>query len=155
MKKCLLIVGFVALAGCGGEGSGSAPAAGASGAASQKPATTAAATAAATATATAAAAPAAGAYKGLKEGNAVVGYVKDPSDEAQCGVITVKPEEKDKVTQDELKKIATMIKGELTSTCPTDNIVGGCRAFGISIQYYGPKYTKDTAKKDCKGTWAD
>ncbi len=48
-----------------------------------------------------------------------------------------------------------MVKGEITTTCPTANIVGACRAFGIVEQYYGPKYTADSAKKECKGTWAD
>lgn len=151
MKKCLVMFALVALAGCGGEGSGSAPAASGTGAATQKPADTAAAAASATA---AAAAPAAASYKGILEGRKVIAFVKDPKDEAQCGVVTAKPEEKE-LTQDELKKVAEMIKGEIASTCPTENIVGACRAFGIAVQYYGPKYTADSAKKDCKGTWAD
>lgn len=153
MKNTMMLFAALMIAGCGNEAP-SGTAATSTAAATQKPAATAAATATAAAPATAAAAPAAGAYRGLKEGHVVVGYIKDPNDAAQCGVLGASPTDK-KLTDDELKKVADMLKGEVASTCPTENIVGACRAMGVSVQYYGPKYTKDTAQKECKGVWVD
>jgi hypothetical protein len=54
-------------------------------------------------------------------------------------------------------KLAAMFKGKVAPSCPTDRVVGTCDAHsGVLLNYYGPKWTADTAKPDCakqKGTW--
>jgi len=158
MKQTFWLCTVLALVGCGSEGASGSAAASTSGAATQKPAATATAAttaAAVTATATAAAAPTAGAYRGLKDGNVIAGYISDPKDPDVCAVVGATEAEKATLDEAKLKQLATMIKGEVAKSCPTANIVGGCRELGIATQFYGPKYTKDTAKKACKGTWAD
>ena len=63
--------------------------------------------------------------------------------------------EKATLTGDKLKELATMLKGEVATSCPTDSIVGACSAMGIAEQYYSPKYTRETGKKACKGVWKE
>lgn len=163
MNKPAVAVAFLScvvsvLVGCGGGGSGtsgaSSAAASATPAASVKPGTSGAATASAAPSAAPSAA-AAGAYKGLKDGHTAIAFIKDPKDEGQCGVLSATAAEKAKLNDEKIKDIAKLLKGEVTSTCPTQNIVGACSAFGVVVQYYGPKYTKETAKKDCKGGWTE
>jgi hypothetical protein len=121
-----------------------------------------AASAAAPSTAAATAAPAAKAafvQKGLKPGKVVVGYLQDNADPNQCAVVADDPANKEKFTKDG-DKLAAMMKSKVVSTCPTDNVVGTCNAgFGVLVNYSGPKWTAETAKKDCashKGaTWVE
>jgi hypothetical protein len=156
MKK-LAITAVVALCvvGCGKD---EAPAAGATGAPSAK--ATAAATAKAAAapsaapsaapTAAPSAAPAAGgAQKGVPEGKVVVGYIQDNADPSQCAAVCDAPAKKEAFTKD-AEKFAQMVKGKVVPSCPMDAVVGTCNAgFGMLVNYSGPKWTAETAKKDC------
>jgi hypothetical protein len=87
--------------------------------------------------------------KGIKAGNVVVGYIQDATDPNQCAAVTDAPAKKDDFTKNG-DKLAQMVKGKLVPSCPTDNVVGTCNAgFGLLVNYSGPKWTADTAKKDC------
>lgn len=97
-----------------------------------------------------------GGFKGI-EGKEIVGYLKDPKDEGVCVVLTAKSkEEAATLTKEKMAEIATMMKAELTDKCSTDGIIGSCFSMGMLQNYYGPKYTKDTAKAGCEkdhGKW--
>lgn len=97
-----------------------------------------------------------GGFKGL-DGKEVVGYLKDPKDEGLCVVLTAKDKaEAATMTKDKVAEVAKMMNAEVTDSCKTDGIVGACFAMGMLQNYYGPKYTKDTAKAGCekdRGKW--
>jgi hypothetical protein len=101
---------------------------------------------------------AAGEFKGL-DGKPVVGYLKDPKDEGVCVILTAKDKaEADSMTKDKVAEVAKMMKAEVTDTCKTDGIVGACFAMGMLQNYYGPKYTKESAKAACdkdRGKWSE
>jgi hypothetical protein len=89
------------------------------------------------------------AQKGIKPGNVIVGYIQDPADPSGCVVVTDAPAKKDQFAKDG-DKIAGMMKGKVVPACPTDSVVGTCnQGFGMLMNYFGPKWTADTAKKDC------
>jgi hypothetical protein len=142
MSVLAIAVG-VSIAACGKPDSGGSPA----------PTTNAAGTTptAAAVTGTPAGAPAKGAFvqKGIKPGNVIVGYIQDPADPSGCVVATDVPAKKDQFTKDG-DKIAAMVKGKVVPSCPTDNVVGTCSlGFGMLGNYFGPKWTAESAKKDC------
>jgi hypothetical protein len=98
-----------------------------------------------------AAAPAKPAFvqKGIPAGKVVVGYLQDKTDPNQCAVVTDAPNKKDQFAKDGAK-LAEMMKAKVVTTCPTDNVVGTCDAgLGMLVNYSGPKWTAETAKKDC------
>ncbi len=112
-------------------------------------------------TAAAAPAPAKEAFvqKGVPAGKVVVGYLQDSADPSQCSVVTDAPAKKDDFTKN-AEKLAQMMKAKVVPSCPMDNVVGTCNAgFGMLVNYSGPKWAKDAAKKDCTGhphaTWID
>jgi hypothetical protein len=97
--------------------------------------------------------------KGVQPGKVIVGYVQDSTDPSQCAAVTDAPEKKDEFTKNG-DKFAEMVKGKVVASCPTDNVVGTCNAgFGMLVNYSGPKWTKETAQKDCVShphqTWLD
>jgi len=97
----------------------------------------------------------ASAQKGL-EGKEIVGYLKDPKDDGVCVALTAKKEEVATMTKEKIAEVAKFMKGEVTDKCSADGIVGTCSALGMLQNYYGPKYTKDTAKAACdkdRGKW--
>jgi len=148
MKFTVLAVLALAMMACGKkEEAPSAPAAaGSSAPAAAKPE-------AKPAEAPKAAAPAE--QKGL-EGRAVVGYLKDPKDEGQCIALAAKKEEVATMTKEKVAELAKMLKAEVAASCPADGVVGTCSAMGMLQNYYGPKYTKDSAKAACdkdRGKW--
>ena len=103
------------------------------------------------ATAAPAPAPAKPAFvqKGVAPGKVIVGYIQDSADPNQCAAVTDAPAKKDEFTKDG-DKLAQMVKGKVVPSCPTDNVVGTCNAgFGMLVNYSGPKWTAETAKKDC------
>jgi len=113
---------------------------------------------AAAATATAAAKPAF-VQKGVKPGKVVVGYVQDNTDANQCAAVTDDPAKKETFTKN-ADKLAAMMKGKIVPECPTENVVGTCNAgMGMLVNYSGPKWTAETAKKDCLAhphqTWVE
>ena len=131
------------------------------------PTATTTANAATLANGTAAAAPAAPAapakpafvQKGIKPGKVVVGYMLDGADPAQCAVVTDDPAKKETFTKN-ADKLATMMKAKVVASCPTDNVVGTCDVgLGMIANYSGPKWTAETAKKDCiskpRQAWLD
>ncbi|EYF05068.1 hypothetical protein [Chondromyces apiculatus] len=106
---------------------------------------------------TTAAKPAA-AQKGLEPGEVVVGYLQVPDDEAQCALLPVPEAEKAKFDSAKINELAGVLKAKVVTSCPTDNIVGTCKAMGMLVNYQGPKYTKETAQADCAkgmGKWLD
>jgi hypothetical protein len=97
--------------------------------------------------------------KGIPAGKVVVGYIQDATDPNQCSAVTDVPAKKDAFAKD-ADKLAQMVKGKVVPSCPTDSVVGTCNAgFGMLVNYSGPKWTADTAKKDCTGhahaTWVE
>ena len=120
--------------------------------------------AAATPATPAAAAPAAPAkpafvQKGIKPGKIAVGYMLDTADPSQCAVVTDDPAKKETFTKN-ADKLAAMMKGKLVSECPTENVVGTCNVgMGMLDNYSGPKWTAESAKKDCTSkphqTWVE
>ena len=96
--------------------------------------------------------------KGIAADKVIVGYIQSSADDSQCAVITDVPAKKENFAK-EGAQVAEMMKGKLVASCPTDKVVGTCKAgFGILTNYSGPKYTADTAKADCikgRGTWVD
>jgi len=120
------------------------------------------ASAASSASVTAGSAPAAKAafvQKGIAPGKVAVGYMELLSDPAQCAVVTDTAANKAKFEKD-ADKLAKMMKGKIVASCPTENVVGTCNAgFGMLGNYYGPKWTAETAKKDCLSSphqkWVD
>jgi hypothetical protein len=172
MKAIGLVVLAALAVGCdepkAGDGAGSAAASGTAAATAKTTARASASTAAsAAASGTASAAPAgsaaasgsaaAGAPKGLEAGRVVLGYVQDEKDEGQCAAVTDK--EGKKLDDKDKEKLAKMLKAKWVEACPTENVVGTCKApFGLFIQYTGPKYTADSAKKQCAkdhGKWVE
>jgi hypothetical protein len=116
-------------------------------------------TAAATPAAPVAAAKPAFVQKGVKPGKIVVGYMLDSKDESQCAVVTDDPAKKEAFTKN-ADKLAEMMKGKVVASCPTDNVVGTCNVgFGMLGNYSGPKWTAESAKKDCTSkphqTWVE
>ena len=110
------------------------------------------------ATATAAAKPAF-VQKGIKPGKVVVGYMQDIKDATQCAAVTDDPAKQAAFTKD-ADKLAAMMKGKIVPACPTDNVVGTCNVgMGMLANYSGPKWTAETAKKDCLAhphqTWVE
>lgn len=97
--------------------------------------------------------------KGIKPGKVVVGYMQDSKDEAQCAAVTDDPAKQAAFTKD-ADKLAAMMKGKIVTACPTENVVGTCNAgMGMLVNYSGPKWTAETAKKDCLAhahqTWVE
>jgi hypothetical protein len=149
---CLLGLSVVAIACSKADPSSSATSNAATVASGATPATPAAVTPAA---------PAKPAFvqKGIKPGKVAVGYMVDLSDDAQCAVIADAPEKKEKFTKD-ADKLAAMMKGKIVAACPTENVVGTCDiGMGMIVNYSGPKYTTESAKKNCTSkphqTWVD
>jgi hypothetical protein len=108
-----------------------------------------------------AAAPAKAAFvqKGIQPGKVVVGYLQDAADASQCTAVTDEPAKKDDFTKN-AEQVAKMMKATVVTSCPTDNVVGTCNAgFGMLINYSGPKWTKETAQKECSSqphaTWIE
>ena len=97
-----------------------------------------------------------GGFKGI-DGKEIVGYLKDPKDDGVCIVLTAKSkEEAATLTKEKVEELAKMMKAEVTDKCTTDGVVGSCFTMGMLGNYYGPKYTKDTAKAACDkdhGKW--
>jgi hypothetical protein len=155
MKKTILAFVVLAMIGCGKDEAPAKPAAGSSAA----PAATTAAPPATTPAAAATPAPAApAAQKGLEAGQVIVGYLKDKSDEAQCAALPVPEAEKSQYDAAKIGEVAKMMKSDVVASCPTDNVVGTCKAMGMLVNYSGPKYTKETAQKDCgenRGKWIE
>jgi hypothetical protein len=108
----------------------------------------------------AAAAAAAPAFvqKGVKPGKIVVGYMQDLSDPNVCAAVTDAPEKKQKFLES-ADQLAKIMKGKIVSACPTTDVVGTCNVgLGMLANYSGPKWTAETARKDCakqRGTWVD
>jgi hypothetical protein len=97
--------------------------------------------------------------KGIQPGKVVVGYIQDSTDPNQCAAVTDAPAKKDEFVKN-ADKFAEMVKGKVVPSCPTDSVVGTCNAgFGMLVNYSGPKWTKETAQKDCTShahqTWID
>lgn len=120
-----------------------------------------AATVASGTTAAATAAPAKPAFvqKGIKPGKVVVGYMLDGADPTQCAVVTDDPAKKETFTKN-ADKLAAMMKAKVVASCPTDNVVGTCDVgLGMIANYSGPKWTAESAKKDCiskpRQAWLD
>ena len=87
--------------------------------------------------------------KGIQPGKVVVGYIQDSTDPNQCAAVVDVPAKKDEFARSG-DKIAEMVKGKIVTSCPTDAVVGTCNAgFGMLVNYSGPKWTKETAQKDC------
>lgn len=114
-----------------------------------------------TAAAVTATAPAKPAFvqKGIKPGKVVVGYMQDNTDPTQCAAVTDDPAKKETFTKN-ADKLAAMMKGKIVPACPTDDVVGTCNAgLGMLVNYSGPKWTAETAKKDCLAhphqTWVE
>jgi len=147
--KVLVVATFVGLSivGCSKPDSGATSTSGSASAAAS-PSAAAATTAPAPSAAPAPAKPVF-AQRGIKAGSVVVGYIQDSTDPNQCAAVTDAPSKKDAFTKDG-DKLAAMVKGKVVPSCPTDSVVGTCNAgFGLLVNYSGPKWTEDTAKKDC------
>lgn len=87
--------------------------------------------------------------KGVQPGKVIVGYIQDATDPNQCAAVTDAPAKKDEFSKN-AEKFAEMVKGKIVTSCPTDSVVGTCNAgFGMLVNYSGPKWTKETAQKDC------
>jgi len=87
--------------------------------------------------------------KGVQPGKVVVGYLQDATDPNQCAAVTDLPSKKDEFTKNG-DQFAQMMKSKVVAACPTDDVVGTCNAgMGLLVNYSGPKWTADTAKKDC------
>jgi hypothetical protein len=87
--------------------------------------------------------------KGIPAGKVVVGYLQDKADPTQCAVVVDDPAKKAAFAKDG-DKLAEVMKAKVVPSCPTDNVVGTCNAgLGMLVNYSGPKWTADTAKKDC------
>jgi len=145
MKWSVLVIALgLSVAACSGKKSDPDPSATAAGPGANTPAATG-----------KAAAPAAakGAFvqKGIPAGKVAIGYVQDNADPSQCSVVTDAPAQKDDFAKNG-PKFAEMLKGKVVPACPTDSVVGTCSAgFGTLVNYSGPKWTPDAAKKDCLG----
>jgi hypothetical protein len=97
--------------------------------------------------------------KGVKPGKVVVGYMEDAADPTQCAVVTDDPAKKETFTKN-ADKLAAMMKAKVVPACPTDNVVGTCNVgMGMLANYSGPKWTAESAKKDCVSkphqTWVE
>jgi hypothetical protein len=141
-----VVVAASAFVGCKSESGG-----GAATKASGGPAANAANAANAKTPAKEAAAKPAYVQKGIPAGKVVVGYLVDNSDPAQCAVVVDAPAKKDAFKKD-ADKLAELMKAKVVTSCPTDNVVGTCNAgLGMLVNYSGPKWTTESAKKDCTG----
>jgi hypothetical protein len=97
--------------------------------------------------------------KGIKPGKVAVGYMLDAADPSQCAVVTDDPAKKEAFTKN-ADQLAAMMKGKLVAQCPTENVVGTCDVgMGMLGNYSGPKWTTESAKKDCTSkphqTWIE
>lgn len=87
--------------------------------------------------------------KGVAAGKVVVGYIQDGKDPNLCAAVVDAPAKKDDFAKN-ADKVAEMMKGKVVAACPTDSVVGTCNAgMGMLVNYSGPKWTAETAKKDC------
>jgi hypothetical protein len=87
--------------------------------------------------------------KGIAPGKVVVGYLQDSTDPNQCAAVIDLASKKDDFTKNG-DQFAQMMKSKVVAACPTDDVVGTCNAgMGLLVNYSGPKWTADTAKKDC------
>jgi len=142
-------VGLLSVLACNKPESGGSTASSATGAASPTPSSPATAAAAPATTAPAAAPKPAFVQKGVPAGKVVVGFIQDGKDPTQCAAVVDVPAKKDDFTKN-ADKVAQMMKGKVVDACPTDSVVGTCNAgMGMLVNYSGPKWTADTAKKDC------
>lgn len=87
--------------------------------------------------------------KGVPEGKVICGYVQDDADPAKCSAVVDAPEGVE-VFKKAGDHYARIVKGRVVPSCPTDNVVGICdNGMGLLTNYSGPKWTAETAKKDC------
>ncbi|MBK7584764.1 MAG: hypothetical protein IPI67_31820 [Myxococcales bacterium] len=96
--------------------------------------------------------------EGLEKGEVIVGYLQDLKDEGQCAVLPAPEAEKGKYDEKKLEEVAKMMKAKVVKSCPTEGVQGTCRSMGMLINYTAPKYTPDSAQKECKknrGKWFD
>ncbi|AKT40618.1 hypothetical protein [Chondromyces crocatus] len=144
MKTLFLMVTLLALTACSKEGGTAADD-------TAKPS----ASGAAAAPAAKAAAP----QKGLEPGMIAIGYLTPTGEEGQCVVLAAPEAEKDKLDGGKIAEVAKALKADVVTSCPTDNVVGTCKAMGMLVNYSSPKYDKETAQKDCAssgvGKWLD
>jgi hypothetical protein len=95
---------------------------------------------------------------GVEKGEVIVGYLQDSKDEAQCAALPAKESEKAKFDQKGLEEMAKMMKARVVAKCPDTAVVGTCKSMGMLVNYSGPKYTAESAKKDCTtnhGKWLE
>jgi hypothetical protein len=168
MNKAMALFVLMVLVGC--DKKDTAPAATTSTAAAARPALTQSAAPAKPAE-SAAAAPSASAggeeqaeaeekeeQEGLEKGEVVVGYLQDLKDEGQCAALPAKEAEKAKWDEKKIEEVAKTMKAKVVKSCPSENVQGTCRTMGMLINYIGPKYTPESAKKHCtqnKGKFFD
>lgn len=98
------------------------------------------------------------AQKGLEAGQVIVGYLQDTRDEGQCAALPAPEAEKAKWDEKKLGEVAKMMKSKLVPACPSDNVVGTCKMMGMLVNYSGPKYAEESAKKHCsenRGKWIE
>jgi len=96
--------------------------------------------------------------EGLEKGEVIVGYLQDLKDEGQCAALPAPAAEKSKYDAKKLEEVATTMKAKVVPKCPTDNAQGTCKMMGMLVNYFGPKYTPQTAQAHCKknrGKWFD
>ena len=87
--------------------------------------------------------------KGVPEGKVVVGYVQDIADPSKCSAV-VDARAGVEVFQRAGDDYAKLVKGKVVPSCPTDNVVGECdNGMGLVTNYSGPKWTAESAKKNC------
>ena len=158
MKKAIALFALLVLVGC--DKKETAPTATTATATPAKPAVTQSAAPVAKPTESAAPAPSASAaedkaeaeeneQEGLEKGEVVVGYIQDLKDEGQCAALAAKESEKAKFDEKKIEEVAKMQKAKVVKSCPTENVQGTCRTMGMLINYIGPKYTPESAKKHC------
>jgi len=97
--------------------------------------------------------------KGVQPSKIVVGYMASTQDESLCAVVTDDPAKKEAFTK-HAGDLANMFKAKVVASCPTENVVGTCNVgFGLLWNYSGPKWTAESAKKDCSSkphnTWVE
>src|SRR5258706_11914296 len=154
MRKAIAVIFVLMLVGCNKDKPTGTTPPSATAAASSKPASTASAVASA---APSAAPSASGAVteepdeqEGLEKGEVIVGYLQDSRDEGKCAVLPAPAADKAKYDEKKLGEVATTMKSKVVPKCPTEGVVGTCKMMGMLVNYTGPKYSVDTAEKDCK-----
>jgi hypothetical protein len=101
---------------------------------------------------------AARAQVGVEKGEVIVGYLQDLKDEGQCAALPAKESEKAKFDQKGLEEMAKMMKAKVVDKCPDTGVQGTCKSMGMLVNYTAPKYTVESAKKDCTanhGKWLE